>query len=204
MIVLTDYGLGNIKAFANVYYRLNIPCTIAKTPEDFYGATKIILPGVGSFDYAMQKLNDSGMRETLEKLVLVDKVPVLGICVGMQMLATKSEEGVLPGLGWIKGEVKKFIIPPEAETIRIPHMGWNTIIPKGNPKLLEGINEESRFYFLHTYYFSCADESNSLATTNYAIDFDSVACNNTIFGVQFHPEKSHNWGVRVLENFAKL
>jgi glutamine amidotransferase len=204
MIVITDYGLGNVKAFANVYYKLNIPVTIGRKSEDFEGATKIILPGVGSFDYAMQRLNDSGMRETLNDKVLNEKIPVLGICVGMQMLASRSEEGVLPGLGWIDGEVKKFVLTSNSSTMRIPHMGWNTINPVHSNGLLKGMDKESRFYFLHSYYFKCTHEDDVLATTTYDIEFGCAVQHVNVYGVQFHPEKSHGWGVELLRNFAEL
>jgi glutamine amidotransferase len=167
-------------------------------------STKIILPGVGSFDYAMQRLNDSGMRETLEKKVLEEKIPVLGVCVGMQMLAKTSEEGILPGLGWIDGEVKKFVLPSGSTTMRIPHMGWNTIKPLSQDGLLKGLDNESRFYFLHSYYFKCSHSSDSMALTNYGGDFVSAVNDKNIYGVQFHPEKSHGWGIQLLENFASL
>lgn len=204
MIVITDYGLGNVKAFANVFNKLNIPVIIARKSEDFQNATKIILPGVGSFDYAMQRLNDSGMRETLERKVLHENIPVIGICVGMQMLAKKSAEGVLPGLGWIDGEVKKFDLPSNSSNIRIPHMGWNTIKSLHNDGLLEGMDEDSRFYFLHSYYFKCNNTADVSATTDYDGIFDSAVHHKNVYGVQFHPEKSHGWGVQLLENFAKI
>lgn len=204
MIAITDYGLGNVKAFTNVYYRLNIPVIIARKSEDFRNATKIIVPGVGSFDYAMQRLNDSGMRETLDDKVLNEKIPVIGICVGMQMLAHKSEEGILPGLGWIDGEVIKFVLPADSSKMRIPHMGWNTINPIHSNGLLKGMDKESRFYFLHSYYFKCTNNSDVIATTNYDGVFESAVNNKNVYGVQFHPEKSHGWGVQLLENFAKL
>jgi glutamine amidotransferase len=204
MIAIVNYGLGNITAFANVYYKLNIPFCIARKSGDFDGATKIILPGVGSFDYAMQLLNNSGMRETLDNKVLKEKIPVIGICVGMQMLANTSEEGVLPGLGWIDGEVKKFILPVASSTMRIPHMGWNTIKPVHSNGLLKGMDEESRFYFLHSYYFKCSNPSDIIATTTYDIEFECAVKSVNVYGVQFHPEKSHGWGVELLRNFAEL
>jgi imidazole glycerol-phosphate synthase subunit HisH len=203
MITIIDYGLGNVKAFATVYYKLNIPVVIARKSEDILDATNIILPGVGAFDYAMQRLNDSGMRDTLERKVLQDKVPVIGICVGMQMLARKSEEGLLPGLGWIDGEVIKFKFSTET-TMRIPHMGWNTIEPKRTGGLMEGLDSESRFYFLHSYYFHCSNQADVIATTDYNGIFESAVNCNNIYGVQFHPEKSHGWGIKLLDNFAKL
>jgi len=204
MIAITDYGLGNVSAFANVYYNLNIPVIIARKPEDFQSATKIILPGVGSFDYAMQQLNNSGMREMLERKVMNENIPVIGICVGMQMLAKKSEEGILPGLGWIDGKVKKFILTPDSSSMRIPHMGWNTIHPLINNGLLKGMDDASRFYFLHSYYFKSNNPLDVIATTDYTIEFESAVNHKNVFGVQFHPEKSHSWGVQLLKNFAEM
>jgi len=204
MIAIIDYGLGNVRAFANVYHNLNIPVIIARKEDNLKEATKLLLPGVGSFDYAMQRLNDSGMREVIDRKVMVDKIPVLGICVGMQMLAKSSEEGALPGLGWINGEVKKFVLPAGFSAMRIPHMGWNTIQPVRVGGLLDGMDNESRFYFLHSYYFICSDPYHVIATTAYDGDFESAVNAGNVYGVQFHPEKSHQWGIRLLENFAKI
>jgi len=204
VIAIIDYGLGNVRAFANVYHNLNIPVIIAKKREDLKEASKLLLPGVGAFDYAMQRLNDSGMREMIDQKVLGEKIPVLGICVGMQMLAKKSEEGVLPGLGWIDAQVKKFIFPSHTTTMRIPHMGWNTIQLMRSNSLLKGLDNESQFYFLHSYYFKCSNSSNAIATTNYEGEFESAVNYNNVYGVQFHPEKSHQWGILLLENFAKI
>lgn len=204
MIALVDYGLGNISAFANVYKRINIPVVIAKSAEKLLGADKIILPGVGSFDYAMQRLNQSGMRETLDELVLVKKVPVMGICVGMQMLAGSSEEGILPGLGWIDGRVKKFDSSVFSTDACIPHMGWNDVKAITKMRLFDNLEQNARFYFLHSYYFHCNQNDNIIATTDYGIRFSSVVSNNNIYGVQFHPEKSHQWGIQLLKNFSNI
>lgn len=204
MITIIDYGLGNIRAFVNAYERLNINTKIARTSEDLEDVTKIILPGVGSFDYAMTQLNNSGMRDELEKQVLLNKIPIMGICVGMQILAKSSDEGNLPGLGWIDGEVKLFdssLIPYKT---RLPHMGWNSIEPIKENVLLEGFNNESRFYFLHSYYFKCNNSEDILSTTDYGIKYSSAVNVNNIYGIQFHPEKSHSNGVRLLHNFANL
>lgn len=204
MITIINYGLGNIRAFLNVYERLSIPVKVARLPEDLENATKIILPGVGSFDYAMNQLNKSGMRDNLEKRVQGDKIPLMGICVGMQMLANFSEEGTEPGLGWIKGCVRKLdpnLIPFKS---RLPHMGWNTIVPKENVNLFNGIKSQARFYFLHSYYFQCFDKSLEISKTDYGISFASAVNIENIYGIQFHPEKSHNNGIRLLNNFAKL
>jgi glutamine amidotransferase len=204
MIAIIDYGLGNVRAFANVYHNLNIPVIIAKNAEALVPATKLLLPGVGSFDYAMQRLNDSGMLEVINQKVLKEKVPVLGICVGMQIMSLKSEEGILPGLGWINGEVKKIAFPTQRGNMRIPHMGWNNIEPLNNSKLFSGFDKESRFYFLHSYCIKCSNPSDAIATTQYGVEFESAVNNYNIYGVQFHPEKSHQWGIRLLENFAKI
>jgi glutamine amidotransferase len=204
MIAIIEYGLGNVRAFANVYERLKIPAFTVRDAAGLRAATKIILPGVGAFDHAISRLNNSGMRETLDKLVLESRLPVIGICVGMQILAKSSEEGVLPGLGWIDGVVKKFDPATIKSKTQLPHMGWNTIRPKtGNP-LLAGLNADSRFYFLHSYYFQCHNPDNAVAGTEYGARFASVVNSGNIYGVQFHPEKSHQAGIRLLKNFADL
>lgn len=204
MITIIDYGLGNIQAFVNVYERLNIKTKIARHPEDIKDATKIVLPGVGAFDYAISQLNASGMRDELEKQVLGNKIPVVGICVGMQMLARSSDEGNLPGLGWIDGKVRLFDTSLIPYKTRLPHMGWNSIIPKNNCHLLSGLTDKSRFYFLHSYYFVCNNEENVISTTEYGITYASAVNRDNIYGIQFHPEKSHSNGIQLLHNFAKL
>ena len=201
MITIIDYGLGNIRSFVNLYERLNIKTKVANSTDDIISATKIILPGVGAFDYAMSKLNKSGMREELEKRVLIDKVPVLGICVGMQILGDSSEEGTMKGLGWIKGANKKFKI---SEKSILPHMGWNNMYNLKKNKIFENINESSRFYFLHSYYFECENQENELARTFFEINYTSAINEDNIYGIQFHPEKSHSSGIQLLHNFSKI
>lgn len=204
MITIINYGLGNIFAFVNVYKRLNIPVTIASRKEELKNVGKIILPGVGAFDHAMTLLQKSGMKDSLDELVLQKKIPVLGICVGMQILARSSEEGKLPGLGWIDAVVKKFDASLIIHKTRLPHMGWNTINPINSERLLNNLNDSSRFYFLHSYYFLCHDSNNEIAKTEYGLSFCSSVRYGNIYGVQFHPEKSHENGILLLNNFSNL
>ncbi len=204
MIAIIDYGLGNISAFANIYKQLNVPFITAKTSDDLSQATKIILPGVGAFDYAMQMLENSGMRSVLDELVLEHKIPVLGVCVGMQIMATSSEEGVKPGLNWIKGVVKKIDAAKLAHKPTTPHMGWNQVSSKKDVEIFAGIDYEQGFYFLHSYYFACANDDDILAVSEYAGEFSCAVHRDNIYGFQFHPEKSLLNGVCLLKNFANL
>lgn len=202
MLKIVGYGIGNIQAFLNIYKRLNVPCEVATTAAELATAERIILPGVGSFDWAMQKLQDSGMRETLDAKVLVEKKPVLGICVGMQMLARSSEEGQLPGLGWVDATVKRFDDARFTQKTRLPHMGWNDVVP-AETRLFTHI-PSPRFYFLHSYYFAPNDAAATAGVTDYQGRFTSAVAQGNIFGVQFHPEKSHQWGVQLLKNFSEI
>jgi len=204
MITLIDYGVGNIFAFQNVYKRLDIPTKIAKTHQDLSDAKKLILPGVGSFDYAMGQLNASGMREKLDELVLEQKVPVIGICVGMQMMGNRSDEGKLEGLKWIDSEILKFDENLIQQRTKLPHMGWNDVAPINNHPLFIGLEKDAIFYFLHSFYFRCKNETESIAVSNYGISFSSAVHRENIYGIQFHPEKSHQYGEKLLHNFANL
>jgi glutamine amidotransferase len=195
-----NYGSGNLLAFRNIYSRLNIPVQVASTRHDLSRAEKLILPGVGAFDWAMTRLNESGLRERLDELVLDRKVPVLGVCVGMQMMAKSSEEGELLGLNWIPGDVRKLDESIFKTKTRLPHMGWNEAAPKSHP-LFSDI-ENPQFYFLHSYCFNSESTENILAVTEYGTRFPSAVYRNNIYGVQFHPEKSHHWGIQLLRNFA--
>jgi imidazole glycerol-phosphate synthase subunit HisH len=204
MIAIINYGLGNIKAFANIYKKLEVPFLIASKASDLTKASKFILPGVGSFDHAMELLEKSGMHKALEEFVLVRHVPVLGICVGMQILARSSEEGLLPGLGWIEGEVKKFNVSTLNHRTHLPHMGWNDVQPTIKTNLFQSIEIGARFYFLHSYYFHCSKKMNAIAVSDYGGDFTCAVNSDNIYGVQFHPEKSHHYGIQLLKNFSNL
>jgi glutamine amidotransferase len=204
MIAIIDYGLGNIRAFANIFKNLGAPFKIASTQTDLQDARKILLPGVGAFDHAMERLEASGMHDTLNELVLERKVPVLGICIGMQILARSSEEGTRTGLSWIDGVVRRLHAEEGAPKVMLPHMGWNNVEPTGDNPLLRGMSEDGAFYFLHSYYFQCDNTGNVIAETDYGGRFACAVNSNNIYGVQFHPEKSHKNGIRLLKNFAEL
>ena len=208
MISIVDYGLGNVQAFANIYKRLDLPCMIVKNAEELLQASRIILPGVGSFDWAIELLENSGMRKTLDEMVINRAVPVLGVCVGMQIMAERSDEGKLPGLGWIKeAEVKRFDFSQELDNghirNRLPHMGWNDVKPTSFDTLFKNLTNP-QFYFLHSYYFLPNIPQLVLAQSDYGIQFVSAIAQNNIMGVQFHPEKSHHWGVELLRNFSEI
>ena len=204
MITILDYGSGNLNAIKNIYERLNIPFEFADTKEQITKAEYIILPGVGAFDETISTLQNKGFLDVLNKKVLEEKVPILGICVGMQMLADSSEEGTLAGLGWIQGSVKKFdknLIPGKP---KIPHLGWNSIEITRDCPLFKNVDPAVGFYFVHSYYYECADEANVVCKTEYGKVFHSAVNRENIFGVQFHPEKSHDNGIQLLKNFANL
>lgn len=204
MITIINYGVGNIRAFTNIYKKLNIPVKVAVSVDDLNDVSKLILPGVGAFDHAMEQLEQSGMRQRLDELVVQNKVPVVGICVGMQMLAHSSDEGKLSGLGWIDASVKKFDGSKINYSTHLPHMGWNDVKPVKENDLLIGLEKEAKFYFLHSYYFHCNDVQDTIATTDYGIEFSCAVNKENIYGVQFHPEKSHQYGIQLLNNFANL
>jgi glutamine amidotransferase len=204
MITIINYGLGNIKAIQNVFNKISVPSRVVSNLDEFDGAEKIVLPGVGAFDYAMQKLRNSGMYEKLNELVLEKEVPVIGICVGMQMMAKSSDEGKLEGLGWFDASVKKFDETKLNNNIQLPHMGWNDVNPSKTNPLFHGLEQNARFYFLHSYYISCNQNEQVLATSEYPEKFVCAVNHKNIYGVQFHPEKSHHFGVNLLHNFAKV
>ena len=205
MITILDYGVGNVHAFLTMFKRLNIPAITACRLEDLTDVSKLILPGVGAFDQAMDRFNNSGMRTRVEQLVLDQNIPVLGVCVGMQMLGTSSDEGILPGLNWIPGKVISFSENFSIEPLPSPHMGWNDVHFKVGSLLKDRkMGLTPRFYFLHSYYFDAENKCNVDATAEYGFRFDAALCKGNIYGVQFHPEKSHSWGSQLLQNFAEI
>jgi glutamine amidotransferase len=203
MIAIVDYGMGNLGSIFNMFKKIGANSVITSDLEEIRKAPKILLPGVGSFDTAMNRINEAGMLEVLNHKALVEKVPVLGICLGMQLLTASSEEGTSPGLNWIPARTIKFKFEKE-QNLKIPHMGWNMVQASTPGKLTEDLLEPSRFYFVHSYYVKVENEKNSMLKTSYGLTFDSAIQNENIYGAQFHPEKSHKFGMRFFENFVKL
>jgi len=202
MITIVNYGLGNLGSIFNMLRRIGIKSYITSDPEEIKKAEKIILPGVGHFDKGMQELMKSELKEILDYKALTEKIPILGICLGMQLMTKSSEEGDLQGLGWINAVTKKFAF--ENNNLKIPHMGWNLVSIVNKNVLIENDNSESRFYFVHSYYVKVSREENSFLKSEYGISFDSGIFRDNIFGIQFHPEKSHKFGMKLLKNFAEL
>lgn len=199
MIIVIDYGMGNLGSIANMIKKVGYKCIITSDLEEIKKATKLILPGVGSFDNGMKNLEKLGMIEVLNQKVLVEKTPILGICLGMQLMTKNSEEGNLLGLGWIDAQTKKFV----SDTLKIPHMGWNIIKHQKESKLFDELKNEKRFYFVHSYCVSCNQEIDILTNTNYTQDFVSSFEKENIIGVQYHPEKSHKFGMSLIKNFVE-
>ena len=205
MITIVDYGMGNLGSIKNMFKYIGVEATIESDVDKIKNASKILLPGVGSFDTAMKKINETDFKEVLNEKALKEQVPVLGICLGMQLLTNSSEEGTLPGLGWIDAKTISFKDRIDKK-YRIPHMGWN-IVNKSNDSLLtNGFEEfeETRFYFVHSYFVKVEDEINSMLKTHYGVKFDSAIQKDNIYGAQFHPEKSHKFGMKLFENFARI
>lgn len=203
MITIVDYGLGNLGSIFNMLKKIGFSSVITSDENAIAKARKIILPGVGHYDRAMERINQSGLREILDDKVTREKVPVLGICLGMQLLTKSSEEGQLPGLGWVPARTVRFRFPAESN-LKIPHMGWNLVSRSTESPLSEDFELEHRFYFVHSYHAVVEDEKYSILKTEHGYPFDSAIQNDNVFGVQFHPEKSHRFGMKLLENFAKL
>ena len=202
--MIVDSGIGNVRSVANMVARLPAKVSIVCNPTELKHATHIILPGVGSFDSAVKRLRLTGFWDALLEAGISRSIPILGVCVGMQVFAERSEEGVENGLGWIPGIVRRFQpLPPPAQPIKIPHMGWNTVCGDPSEPLLEGMRDEARFYFVHSYYFDCKDQQHSVAITNHGTQFTSMVRNRNIAGIQFHAEKSHQFGLKLFRNFLR-
>ncbi|RLE42913.1 imidazole glycerol phosphate synthase subunit HisH [Candidatus Woesearchaeota archaeon] len=202
MIVIVDYGLGNLRAVLHKIKKVGGVAKISSKIEDIENADKIILLGVGSFAEGMKNLKQLGLLPVLTKKAMEEKVPILGICLGMQLFTKWSEEGEIEGLGWINAKTKRFRV--ERTNLKVPHMGWNSIIIKKDNPLLRGIQDKAWFYFVHSYHLDCEDEAIISATTHYGYEFPSIIMSNNLFGVQFHPEKSHKDGLTLLRNFVEI
>lgn len=203
MVVIIDYGLGNLGSMANMLRKIGVPAVVSSDPLVIGNAKKLILPGVGAFDGGMKNLESGGLLQVLNKRVLEDKTPILGVCLGMQLLGMRSEEGQLPGLGWLDAESIRFNFQNTNTNLKIPHMGWNQIIVHQDNTLFADFDAGNRFYFVHSYHVVCSNPDNVLASTSYGIDFTSAIVKANIMGVQFHPEKSHRFGMRLMKNFAE-
>jgi len=197
--------MGNIGSIKNMLKHIGVKSYISSKALDIINADRLILAGVGAFDEAMKRITELGLLEILNEIALKNKVPVLGICLGMQILSERSEEGSLPGLGWIKGECVKFSFSGNSKELKIPHMGWNIVnIIKKENKLFKVMPDESRFYFVHSYHMVCENEKDALCITRHGYDFVSAVERENIYGTQFHPEKSHKFGMQLLKNFVEL
>jgi glutamine amidotransferase len=203
MISVVDYGVANLGSMLNMLHKVGAPARRVGTPEELAQATKIVLPGIGAFDHGMGALAERGLVEPLRRKALDERVPLLGVCLGMQMLGLGSEEGVSDGLGLIPMRCRRLQLPAGGR-LKVPHMGWNTIVQRRASPLLQGLDEQARFYFVHSYHAVCERDEDVLATTIYGVELVSVVECGNIRGVQFHPEKSHRYGMALLGNFAAL
>lgn len=203
MIVIIDYGMGNLGSVLNMVRKIGADAIISSKISDIEKADKLILPGIGSFDNGMKNLDKLGFIPILNKKVLEDKTPILGICLGIQLFTKKSEEGKLPGLGWIDAETIKFKFEKKNNNLKIPHMGWNTVDVKKKLSIFKDTYEDERFYFVHSYHLVCNNKKDILSTTHHGYDFVSSIKKDNIIGTQFHPEKSHKYGLKILQNFIE-
>jgi glutamine amidotransferase len=204
MIVIIDYGLGNLGSIQKAFNRIGVTTIISNSISEIESAKKLILPGVGHFTKGMQNLKESGFIDVLNRKVIIEKTPILGICLGMQMMTDFSEEGNVEGLGWIKAKTIHFSNINKDSNIKIPHIGWNSLEFDTKNPLFNKIDLNAQFYFVHSYYVQCENHQNSMSRTNYILKYDSSIQNENIYGVQFHPEKSHSTGLQLLKNFAEL
>ena len=202
MIVIVDYNTGNLGSILNMFKKIGHEATISADPQFVAAASKLVLPGVGAFDVGMRSLERSGLIPLLNKRVLDDRVPALGICLGMQLMASCSEEGTRSGLGWIDANVMRFQSRALSSPLKIPHMGWNRVMSARSSPLTSELPDEPRFYFVHSYFVRCNRSEDVLLTTEYGETFHSAFQSGNVWGVQFHPEKSHKFGMALLRNFA--
>ncbi len=201
MVVIIDYQAGNIGSIRNMIKKLGSEAVISSDEAVIRSATKLILPGVGSFDYGMSKLQELGLLDILSQKVGIENIPILGICLGAQLMCRASEEGQLPGLGWIQGDVKRLPGVKDGAKYTVPHMGWDIVRLQKPSKLFSDMQEPARFYFVHSYYIACDDKRDVLTSNTYSVSFDSAFERGNILGVQYHPEKSHKFGKQLLRNF---
>lgn len=200
--IIIDYGMGNISSIQNMLRFLGYSSSLSYDAHEILSADRLIFPGVGNFGKAMENIKDRKINDILNEAVLEKRIPILGICLGMQLMMSWSEEGNCPGLDWIKGRVEKFNL--DTDTFKIPHMGWDYIKIQQHCNILKDLPANPRFYFVHSYHAVCQNEHESIATTDYGGDFTSIIGRDNIFGVQFHPEKSHKFGKKIFENFMRL
>ena len=202
MIVIIDYGMGNLRSVQKAFERIRVPVKISTKIDEIVHAEKLVLPGVGHFEHGVSNLKDKGFFDALNEVVFEKKIPILGICLGMQLMTEFSEEGNCNGFGWIKAKTQKFSFKNNG--LKIPHMGWNNLTIRNKNSLFRDITTDNFFYFVHSYYVSCDNEADVLTETNYGNKFVSSFNKDNIFGCQFHPEKSHDSGLLILKNFAFL
>ena len=201
MIVIVDFGMGNLRSILKKLEMIKVSAIISSKIEDIERASKLILPGVGHFAQGIKNIKEYNLLPILNKKILEDKTPILGICLGMQLFAEFSEEGNSEGLGWIKAQIVRFNFDTFTQKPNIPHVGWNTIDIKHNSILLKDIDKNTRFYFTHSYHYKDIADTNIITTTNYGYNFPSIISQNNIYGTQFHPEKSHLTGLEIYRNF---
>lgn len=201
MITVIDYGVGNLGSVRNMLKRIGVPAVVTADLDAIASAEKLLLPGVGAFDNAMGRINETPLRAVLDRKAREDRTPILGICLGMQLLTRGSEEGQIPGLGWIPASTVRI---PAADGLKVPHMGWNVARPTRSDPLTQDLPQPSRFYFVHSYCVHVDDPADSLLRTTHGVTFDSAIRRDNVWGAQFHPEKSHKFGMKLLENFARL